>query len=246
MESLFPVDPILLGIALVVTTFASALQSTVGIGFAIVSVPVLSMLDPRLAPVPQLLIILPLTLSMALRERGAIDAKGVVRVMCGRVLGTLCGIGLLAAASQRVLDVIIAAIVLSAVIALIRVERVPRNAVTEVIAGTLSGASALISSIGGPPLALLYSDSKGETLRASLGVIFSLGLILTIGGRAYLGHITKTETLIAAWLFPGVLIGFALSNRWLHRINGKILRRAIFAIASFAAVGLLIRGLWGT
>ena len=230
-------------VALVVTTLASALQSTVGIGFAIVSVPVLSVLDPRLAPVPQLLVILPLTLSMAVRERGAIDIKGVFRVLCGRVLGTLAGLLLLAWASQRILDIIIAIIVIAAVVALTRYERVPRNSFTEIIAGTVSGASAQISSIGGPPLALLYSDAKGETLRASLGVIFSLGLILTIGGRIYMGHITQLECWIAAWLFPGVLVGFTLSNHWLHRIEAIFLRRAIFIIASFAAVGLLLRGL---
>ncbi len=230
-------------IALFVTTGAAALQSTVGIGFAIVSVPILSMVDTRLAPVPQLLMILPLTLSMALRERGAIDAKGVTRVMCGRVLGTLCGLLLLMWASQRWLDLIIATIVLGAVAALVRVKRVPRNATTEVVAGTVSGASAIISSIGGPPLALLYSDARGDTLRASLGVIFSLGLILTIGGRMYLGHISTTECLVAAWLFPGVLLGFTLSNQWLHRVDNAFLRRAIFLIASTAAMALFARGL---
>ncbi|MCL1692867.1 MAG: sulfite exporter TauE/SafE family protein, partial [Actinomycetia bacterium] len=55
--------------ALIVTFIAAAIQGVVGMGFAMVSVPILALINPSLAPVPQLLITLPLTISMAWRER---------------------------------------------------------------------------------------------------------------------------------------------------------------------------------
>ena len=56
-----------LTLALVITAIAAMLQGSVGLGFAMVSVPLLSLIDPRLAPVPQLLVSLPLALAMAWR-----------------------------------------------------------------------------------------------------------------------------------------------------------------------------------
>ena len=64
-------------IALFVTTLAATLQATIGFGFAVLSVPVLALLEPRLVPVPQLLLIAPLALGMALRERAALQLKSI-------------------------------------------------------------------------------------------------------------------------------------------------------------------------
>lgn len=51
-----------LAVAFVVTALSSTVQGTIGFGFAVLSVPVLSLLDTRLAPVPQLLLALPISL----------------------------------------------------------------------------------------------------------------------------------------------------------------------------------------
>ena len=64
-------------LALAVTFVAASIQGVVGIGFALVSVPILALIDPSLAPVPQLLITMPLTITMAWRERRHIDASGI-------------------------------------------------------------------------------------------------------------------------------------------------------------------------
>lgn len=41
--------------------FATTVQGIAGLGFAMVSVPILALIDPSFAPVPQLLMTLPLT-----------------------------------------------------------------------------------------------------------------------------------------------------------------------------------------
>ena len=73
----FPVEPSILIVAMLWTTVSASLQGTLGFGFAICAVPVLSLLDPLWAPVPQLLVGFPLTLSMAIRERHALDLSGI-------------------------------------------------------------------------------------------------------------------------------------------------------------------------
>ncbi len=237
----FPVEPTLLIIAMGWTAVAASLQGTLGFGFAICSVPVLSLIDPVLAPVPQLLVGLPLTLSMAIRERKSLDLAGIKWVVGGRIVGALAGLALLAIATQTVLDVAIASIVVAAVIALVTVPVVVRNPITESIAGFFSGASALISSIGGPPLAVLYRDAAGGTLRSSLGAIFAIGIVITIGVRALGDQIAASDLVIAVWLFPMVLIGIRLSSLWIGRVEGPFLRRGILIVATVSAIGLFVR-----
>jgi hypothetical protein len=85
-------------VAALVTFLSACVQGTLGFGFAVVSVPLLSLLHPALAPVPQLLLALPLTLSMAVRERHAIDLRGVGFVVSGRIVGLALGVALVAMA----------------------------------------------------------------------------------------------------------------------------------------------------
>ncbi|KAA3641898.1 MAG: sulfite exporter TauE/SafE family protein, partial [Armatimonadetes bacterium] len=102
--------------ALMITAGAAAVQGTVGIGFGVISIPILALLHPDLVPVPQLLMALPLTVSMAWRERSAIDLTGVGWVIGGRIPGAFLGVFLLGIASERILDGFIAVVVILAVV----------------------------------------------------------------------------------------------------------------------------------
>ena len=55
MLDAIPVTPSELGIALFVTLVASTLQATIAFGFSVVSVPILALINPLLAPIPQIL-----------------------------------------------------------------------------------------------------------------------------------------------------------------------------------------------
>jgi uncharacterized membrane protein YfcA len=125
--------------ALVVTFVAAAIQGVVGMGFAMVSVPILALIDPSLAPVPQLLITLPLTVSMAWRERRHIQLSGVGWIIGGRIPGAVIGIGLLAVATQQTLDIAIALIVLGAVAIIASGFHVKRTPFSEFGAGLAAG-----------------------------------------------------------------------------------------------------------
>lgn len=233
-----PVSEIDLVIALLVTVVAATLQATIGFGFAVLSVPILYYINPKLAPVPQLLLIAPLALSMVWRERKSVDLKGLGWVILGRVIGAGLGVALLSSASQFVLDLSIAAVVLLAVATLTLVDTVPRNRTTELLAGTASGTGALVSSIGGPPLALLYRDSGGGTLRSSLAAIFMIGLVITLSARITGGLITQDDVVLGACLLPATALGLYISRFLIGRIEGAPLRKAIIIVATFSALTL--------
>jgi uncharacterized membrane protein YfcA len=227
--------------ALIVTFVAAAIQGVVGVGFAMVSVPILALINPSLAPVPQLLITLPLTLTMAWRERHHLQLLGVGWIIGGRIPGAAIGVGLLAVATQQALDIAIALVVLGAVVIITSGFHVKRTPFSEFGAGLASGVSGFIASIGGPPLALLHTRDDGPTIRSNLAAIFTIGLLITISARALTGNITLSDVRVAAILFPALVAGYLVSFRFKNRVSQGTVRNAILVLSVIGALGLIIR-----
>jgi uncharacterized membrane protein YfcA len=99
------------------------------------------------------------------------------------------------------------------------------------------------TSIGGPPLALLYQHQEGPVLRATLAATFSLGTVLSLAGQVAAGAVAGWHVALAVALFPGTLAGLAASSRLAHRLDGAWLRPAVLAFAAAAAAVAVVRGL---
>lgn len=230
-------------VALVVTALGAIVQGTIGVGFGMLSVPILSLVNPVLAPVPQLLLAAPLALSMTWRERSHADAKGAAWMFAGRVPGALLGLWVLGLAAQRSIDIGIAMSVIVAVVILGTGVTVRRRASTEFGTGVIAGVMGMVASMGGPPAAMLFKDDEGPTVRASLALFFAGGLTVTVIFRILAGRITADDLLLAVMLLPGLLTGYVISSRLRHRFDGRSIRPAILTVSMLAAVGLLIRAL---
>jgi len=232
-------------LALTVTAGAATIQGTVGIGFAMVSVPILSLIDSSLAPVPQLIIVLPLTLSMAWRERQSIDLHGFWWIIGGRIPGALAGIALLAVASQQTLDVFIGVVVLVAVAILATGLHIRRTRAAKFATGVASGTTGLVASIGGPAIALLYSSAEARTIRPTIAAVFTIGIAMSIAFRTLSGNVTGSDFVVSAVLFPAVVVGYALSSAVKDKIPTAQVRIGILVISAAAAIGLLARAFTG-
>ena len=220
---------------------AAAVQGTIGLGFNILAVPVVSLINPLLAPVPQLITSVPQTAAAALRERGGVDLRGVGWILAGRLPGALIGVWLLAVATARALDLMIGLLVLVAVAILARGIRLRRSPRVDFGAGVFAGISSYVSSIGGPPIALLYSRDEGPTVRATLGLIFLVGSSVTLVVRTLAGDITRTDVVAGVALMPATWLGFWVSNSLRHIVSAERLRRAILLVSALAATALLLR-----
>lgn len=231
-------------LALVVTAVAASFQGTVGLGFAMISVPTLTLIHPSLAPVPQLLIAIPLTISMAWRERHAIDLHGFWWLIGGRIPGAFMGLGLLAIASQRVLDAFIGIVVLGVVVAIRTGFRVKRTPATKLVAGIASGTTGVVASIGGPPAALVYASEESATIRSTLGVVFTIGVLMSTAFRFFSGNISWVDIRVSVILLPAVLVGYLISGALVDRFDKAQVRSAILIVSALAAVALLIRAIF--
>jgi uncharacterized membrane protein YfcA len=205
------------------------------------SVPLLSLINPALAPVPQLLIALPLTITMAWREREAIDLHGFWWLIGGRIPGAFIGVALLAVASQRMLDVLIALIVLGAVVVIASGIHVRRTRATKLAAGVASGTTGVVASIGGPPVALVYSSEDSDVIRSTLAAVFTIGVTTSLLFRFASGNIMWNDVRVALVLFPAVVIGYLVSLVLKDRVVKSQVRSAILVGSGLGAVALLIR-----
>lgn len=230
-------------LAALIATVGGFVQGSIGLGFAILGVPLLTLVNPDFTPVPVILTTIPLTAVMAWRERDHIEWGRAAWVLVGRLPGALLGLWLLRTTSERTLSLVIGAVVLAVVVALAMGFRVRRNRGIDFLGGVTSGASGLSTGIGGPPLAILFAGSEGPLLRSTLAAIFFVGITINATTLSLGGEITSSSFLYAAPLFPAMLLGLRLSRSVLHRIDVERLRSAVLTVAAIAAVVLLVRTL---
>ena len=156
---------------IVAVTVGTIIQSSIGFGLALVVVPTLTLIRPDALPATILLIALPMTTFMALRERRSIDVAGLRRAAAARLPGTLAGVMLLAYVPDDSLSVVIGSlIIVAAGISALRPQlEVGRG--TSLVAGFASGLMGTAAGIGGPPMPLLIRGGRegscGPPWRAS-------------------------------------------------------------------------------
>ena len=242
MEALAHIATPEFGLACVISFAAAALQATVGFGFSLISVPLLLLLNPLFAPVPQLVVIWPLTLAIVWRERHAVEAGSILWILVGRVPGALVGVALLKLLSVAALDILMSLMVILGVVLVVTTGTFRRTPFREFAAGVASGTMAMVSAIGGPPIALLYRNDEGPTVRANLGLVFAIGLTLTLSVRTVAGEVSWDEVVVGLALLPAVYLGLRASHRLIPHFEGTRLRNAIVLIAGGSALMLLVRG----
>jgi uncharacterized protein len=208
-----------------------------------VAVPVIAVIEPDALPATLALVVIPLVAVMAVRERDAVDRRGVAWITVGRVPGTVVGAWVVASVSPDTLSVLLGAGVIIAVGMSTLTTTIPVNGITATTAGFASGAMGTATSIGGPPLALLYQHHEGPVLRATLAVAFAVGTVLSLAGLAVAGAIEAWHVALAAALLPGLLAGLALSRVLVHRLERAWLRPAVLCFAAVAAVVAIVQGL---
>lgn len=220
-------------------------QGTVGFGLALVAAPLLAILDPALVPVP-LLMITAVHAGLTLhREYGDTDWHGVGWALLGRLPGIAIGVAAVATLPTRAFVAVVGLTVLVCAGLSVASWR-PRPTVRALlVAGVVSGAGGTASSIGGPPVALLYQDASGPQVRSTLAAYFTAGTLLSIGGLAVGGQVTGEALAAGALLVLPMLAGFALSGPARPLLDRGWTRPAVVGLAATGALALLVQAAVG-
>lgn len=219
----------------------ATIQGVVGLGLGLVGAPVVALLEPSLMPGLMLLLAMLLPVVTLWNEREGIHWSGLAWALPLRVPGTAVGVWLVAVLSDRFLGVAVGLMVLAAVLLTARAVELPLNRTSLSIAGFVSGISGTATSIGGPPLAILYQRQGPRIVRTTLAVYFMIGAALSIVGLLLTGEMTREELLLAGLMIPMLVIGALLARPLRDRLAGPGFRTGVLVVCAVSAVTLLAR-----
>lgn len=231
-----------LALANAIVLLAAFVQAGTGIGFAMIAVPLLALVDLALVPGPALAAMVVLSALMARRGRGDIEVRDFRALLPGLVAGSVLGAVVLRLLPAEHLGTTVGAVILVAVAVTASGVHARITPVNLLAGGTAAGLMGTIAAIHGPPLAILYAGAPLARARAMIAVTFVIAALLSLGFLAAAGRFDWNGLLNGLALLPGVLAGFAIAQRAIGRIPARWLRAAMLALAGASGALLVGRG----
>jgi uncharacterized membrane protein YfcA len=219
-------------------------QGAIGFGINLMVVPVLAILIPGSVPGSMILLSMPMTLTMLLREHHAIDWPGVRWITLGRLPGTLVGLLIVTALTDTQLGIVVGLVILLGVLLSIVHPGIAIRRRSAFTVGTACGVTGTAAGVDGPPLALLYQRSEPHTLRATLATCFLIGAAISGTALALGGQLSAEQLELTAILLGPMLVGLALSGFLARRIPPTALRPMVLGFATVAGFLAIARALF--
>ncbi len=212
--------------------FVSAfVQGSTSMGFALILVPVLALMQPDMIPGALLYLMVPLNAYVALREYRSIDLHGTSWITAGRFLGTFAGLWVLLILSSYWLNMVVGISTILAVLASLYAPAFTPGKKAFAITGLVTGITETATGIGGPPLALVYQHAPVPRLRSTVALCFLIGEIISLIVLNATGSIGMKHLEYALWCAPALLAGMAVSHLVHHRLNQRALRLGVLVFA---------------
>ncbi|NBB83683.1 MAG: TSUP family transporter [Alphaproteobacteria bacterium] len=230
-------------VAFGVIILAAIAQSTIGVGFGIVAAPILAVLDPSLVPGPLLVLAMTTSLMVAIRDRRDMRLGNLGFALAGRIVFSILGALTASLLSPRAFLLVFATLVLIAVALSLSGWRAPPNRRNLFLAGCASGYMGTITSVGTPPMALVYQYSPGPEVRANMSAFLVAGALVSILSLAAFGEFTWTELALSVKLLPALVVGFWLSRPITRFTDRGWMRPAMLVLCVAASALLFARGL---
>ena len=221
----------------------AAVQGGVGFGINVIAAPILAVLNPELVPGPGLAVGFVLTILVAIRDRAHLDRRGLGINLAGRVPGTIVGALFLASIPKDAVTIVVGcAVLLAVVLNLARIALRPTPG-TLLAAGVVSGFASTVSSVGGPPTAIVYANEPAPVARATLAYIFVVGSLMSLVALTVVGEYGVHEVRLSLLLLLPAVAGFFLSRPIANHVDRGTARHAILVVASLGALTALAKEL---
>ena len=222
---------------------ASTTQVTVGFGFALLSVPLMTMAVPTREAVVISTILGLLTSSFqAWHGRRDADRTLIRRLTSAALVGLPIGWLVFTRVPDDVLRAILGLSVLVAVI-LLATGLVARGSTRlDVLCGALSGALASSLSTNGPPLvfALQARSVPMRVFRPTINTVFTFSGLLSLVAFALSGEIESDAVVHALWSVPVLLAGSRIGFLLRVRVREEHARRIVLTLLTLAGLSAIL------
>ncbi|WP_297081508.1 TSUP family transporter [uncultured Demequina sp.] len=230
----------------VVIVVGACLQSAVGFGLGMLAAPVVAFFAPDLLPATLLLVTTILTLVVAIRERAHLDLHGTGWALAGRLPGGVAGALLLVVIPVAGIAWIVIVTVLIGVVLTVGGWRPAPSKRALVSAGFASGVMGTTTTIGGPPMALVWQGRSGARLRGSMAMFFLVGSLASLLALLATGSVRSEQLLFAAALALPALGGYALSHVIARFLNPSRTRQVAIVVSVLSVAILALQQVLGS
>lgn len=233
-----------LAVALALIIFLAAIvQVLLGMGFGLMAAPLLALIDPALVPAPVMIVGMLTAAWAAWAEREHVAWEEVGRGVVGRIAGVALAIFVLARiVDTRTFMLVFGLLTGFAVLLSVSGWRMRFNARNLYAATFLSGFMGTITSVGAPPLAILYAGRPAQRSRATLSAFFAIGAVMSLSALFGFGLAGTSELVLAGFMVVPMLAGVAVATRLKSGFDRRY-RLLLLAVAAAASLLLIWRGL---
>ena len=227
--------------------FAASFFSTVsGFGFALVAMPVLTLvMSVKAAVIFVLLLNLVLRAITMYRVRDGFDKETVILTTLGSIMGMVPGSWVLKVLPAAQLEVFLGAVLVAATILLSLQCTLPIKNKTcgRLGAGIMSGFFGARSRA--PPLVLYFLNEKlpKDVMRANMIWFFGLSGFLTVLVNYFYGNVSGTvDWSLLLYTIPVMLLAIWLGEKFFYRLNQHLFRKLALTVVLIGALMLLWSG----
>lgn len=226
-------------LALGVVFLASIVQSTTGMGFGQVAAPLLLLIHADFVPVP--ILVMGMTVAGIGAAKGhrdvAVGEMGLA--LSGRIVGSIvAALVLFHIAGQAAFSLLFAGLIILAVVLSLGRWRVVPSGKMLVLAGTASGFMGTITSVGAPPMGIVYQHSPGPKVRATLNAFFALGTVASLAALGWFGLLRWDHLVLAIALAPALVAGSWIS-KYLTSFIDRRFRKLVLGVCIISALAII-------
>lgn len=217
------------------------LQVSIGFGLGMIAAPVLAIVDPSLVPAVNLVLACCVTAGVLVQDGASLDVRGAGWALAGRVPGVVAGTLLVVLLPRRMLALLVVAAVFIGVAITVYGFRPRPSRHAVVVAGAMSGLMGTATSIGGPPMAMVWAQFAGPRLRSTMGAFFLVGSAMSLAALTLAGAVRAADLRYSLLLVPAAAVGFLLARPVGRRLDVRRTRIAAMAMSVTGAAVLVVQ-----
>lgn len=227
----------------VVVAIAGTAQTVSGFGFALLAVPMMTLVvDPRQAVIVSTLLGALSSTSQAIIDRRHADVSMVRRVSIAALAGMPFGLTLFVFLPEDLLRVFVGVVVAVAAMFLIRGFTIHGDSRrSDFLFGWFSGVLATSTSTNGPPLVFLLQAKRlsPDSFRATINAVFTFSNIAAITLFLSAGRVTVTILHAVAWAVPAMVLGLRVGYLLRPALSVERFRVLVFALLFLSSASAL-------